>query len=103
MGHKQNIHKFHLRYVAACPANFVPLAENNEILVSSSRRILSFQGHPEMKESISRAFLAGDNGLYGNQSTAEAGSLVRDIHDSHDGPELFKMIMAWACTRDTAV
>ncbi|KAH8647229.1 class I glutamine amidotransferase-like protein [Xylariales sp. PMI_506] len=91
-----NIHKFHVRYVSRRPEGFVPLANNNEVLISASKGILSMQGHPELTESMVRIMLSADDGTYCASSAAGSTSPVKSINESHDGQDIFAAILSWA-------
>jgi GMP synthase-like glutamine amidotransferase len=54
----QRLHKFHKRIVSEAPPRFKALAENQEIFVSESNQIMSFQGHPEMTAKIAQNILS---------------------------------------------
>lgn len=96
----QRMHKYHVRYISRLAAGFIPLAKDNEISISESERILTFQGHPEMTYDISKALSEGDNGTYKpSERKATAGNgdeLLHDISTPHDGGQIWNVIMNWA-------
>lgn len=93
------LHKYHVRYISEIAPGFMPLASHNEIALSSSRRILTSQGHPEMTSDISKLLAEGDDGTYKQPKdtrTMPDGVLVHDISTNHDGSETWIHIMRWA-------
>ncbi|KAJ4417871.1 hypothetical protein N0V82_005928 [Gnomoniopsis sp. IMI 355080] len=97
------MHKYHVRYISRLAPGFASLTESNEISISESDRIMTFQGHPEMTYEISKALSEGDNGTYKPSEKSEAASsrdeLLHDISTPHDGGRVWEVIMDWA-TRD---
>ncbi|KAJ5114117.1 hypothetical protein N7456_002651 [Penicillium angulare] len=97
MSDKCAIHKFHKRRIAAPAPKFLPLAENNEILISESCKILSFQGHPELNDSIGKELLLrGDRTYLQGKSPEEVKALVDSTQVPHDGQVMFANVMEWA-------
>ncbi|OJJ50222.1 hypothetical protein ASPZODRAFT_90182 [Penicilliopsis zonata CBS 506.65] len=87
-----NLHKFHRRRVLSTPPGFIALAER-ETFLSSTGRILTLQGHPEMDESVSKLLLTNDAGFYTRDNKEQ---FVERIEREHDGLDVFKVIMEWA-------
>lgn len=83
---------------------FVPVAERNEIAMSKSGRILTFQGHPEMTAEISRLLSGKDDGTYTKSSKSTPTEAARDgnkifiddVETPHDGESIWGEIMGWA-------
>lgn len=97
----QRLHKFHVRYVKTLAPVFAPLAEHNEIALSHSGNILTFQGHPELTSEISRMLSGrGDTTYRPAPPSAEKaggkGIVVEDAGTPHDGELAWKYIMEWA-------
>lgn len=94
------MHKYHVRYVSKLADGFSLLAKDNEISISASDRILTFQGHPEMTYEISAALSASDNGTYKpsdkTATAAQDSHLLHDISTPHDGGRIWKFIMNWS-------
>ncbi|XEV07506.1 hypothetical protein FSHL1_012793 [Fusarium sambucinum] len=89
------IHKNHEIVVTDIGPDLLPLALNNEVLMSKNGQVLTFQGHPEMDSSLSRLFVASDN-----PAVVGAGleSNLRPIDSPHDGETIFERIIQWAST-----
>lgn len=95
----QRLHKFHVRYVKTIAPVFTPLAELNEISISHSGQIMTFQGHPELTSEISHMLSGRDDGTYKPTKSAEAsdeGIVIEDAGSPHDGELIWKYIMEWA-------
>jgi len=83
--------------VTVPPSNFISLASDNEILLSRTKNILTFQGHPEMTSAVARAILSEDGGAYsGGRTKDELDELYQDIDRVHDGFAIFKTVVSWA-------
>ncbi|CEI70762.1 hypothetical protein FVEN_g756 [Fusarium venenatum] len=89
------IHKNHEIVVTDIGPHLLPLALNNEVLMSKNGQVLTFQGHPEMNSSLSRLFVASDN-----PAVVGAGleSNLRPIDSPHDGETIFERIVQWVST-----
>lgn len=62
-----------------------------------NNRILSFQGHPEMTASFSKALMSHDSsGYLRGKSPEETKQLLEGIEMEHQGPDIFADIMNWA-------
>ncbi|KAK6085042.1 glutamine amidotransferase class-i family protein [Seiridium cupressi] len=77
----QALHKFHKRRVVTPAPEFLPLAYGNEISISQSSKVITFQGHPELTAQISQALVDADDGSY----HAIAVDLSPGIAAAHDG------------------
>ncbi|KAH8895346.1 class I glutamine amidotransferase-like protein [Thozetella sp. PMI_491] len=91
-----DLHKFHKRYVTVPASGFSVLAENNEILVSQTSKVLTFQSHPEFKVEIAEGLIAGDDGSYIAEPPVTQGIVLMDINAPHDGELVWDRIMKWA-------
>ncbi|KAM0320644.1 hypothetical protein ACHAPQ_009868 [Fusarium lateritium] len=89
-----NIHKNHEISVADIGPHLACLAPNNEILLSKDKRVLTFQGHPEMDADLSRLFVATEDVT--SVSRVELGAGLKPIDAPHDGEQIFATIMKWA-------
>lgn len=94
-GGLQDLHKFHKRIVTTPAPGFTPLAANNEIILSTSCQVLTFQSHPEFSESLSRGVMADSKGAYSMGPSSHADVDLKDITDAHDGKEVWDTIMGW--------
>lgn len=91
------MHKFHKRIVRVPPSGFQSLAEDNEIFLSESNRILTFQGHPEMTADIARGILDHRDPLYlADPSPEGIARLQKDLEKMEDGKRAFATVMSWA-------
>lgn len=94
------MHKYHVRYVSELAHDFTPLAAHNDISLSDSGRILTFQGHPELTYEISAAFSTGPDAykpvLKAETTNGDAPPLLYDISTPHDGGRVWAFIMEWA-------
>ncbi|KAK6071531.1 glutamine amidotransferase class-i family protein [Seiridium cupressi] len=88
----QALHKFHKRRVVTPAPEFLPLAYGNEISISQSSKIITFQGHPELTAQISQALVDADDGSY----HATAVDLSPGIAAAHDGDMVWTRIMEWS-------
>lgn len=89
------IHQFHEREVKTPGRGFVALAENNQCLVNEANTVLTFQGHPEMDQSLSRQLLEVSS-RYVGADEKEKDALERRIVGEHDGNEIWDTIVGWA-------
>ncbi|VUC30789.1 unnamed protein product [Clonostachys rosea] len=81
------IHKYHKRVVSEPAPGFKLLGRNNEILLSESGNIITFQGHPELTAEIARNLLDSDDGSYVDNST------VSSTTAPHDGLYIWDRLM----------
>ncbi|CAH0053968.1 unnamed protein product [Clonostachys solani] len=81
------MHKYHKRVVSEAALGFKLLGSNNEILLSESGNIMTFQGHPELTSEISRNLLDSDDGSYVDNST------ISSITTPHDGLYIWGRLM----------
>ena len=97
----QRLHKFHKRQVKSRAEGFVELAPDNEILLSASGRMLSFQSHPEMTPAVSQGLLDGDTqGFYHEEPRPNPRVVMdRDIYGEHDGALAWESIVDWVKSR----
>lgn len=89
----QALHKYHKRRVAEPAPGFQALASNNEIFISESGNILTFQSHPEMTLEIVQELMSADDGTYRSNQTG-SGS-IKAVDSVHDGALVWKYIMQW--------
>jgi hypothetical protein len=76
--------------------HLLPLAHNNEVLMSKDGQVLTLQGHPEMDTSLSWLFVASDNPVV---LGAGLESNLRPIDSPHDGEKIFVRIIEWASNK----
>ncbi|PTD06233.1 Nonribosomal peptide synthetase 1 [Fusarium culmorum] len=87
------IHKNHEILVTDIGPYLLPLALNNEVLMSKDGQVLTFQGHPEMDSVLSRLFVTSDNPVLVG---AGSDSGLKPIDSPHDGEIIFERIVRWA-------
>ncbi|KAL2672253.1 hypothetical protein Neosp_012954 [[Neocosmospora] mangrovei] len=88
--------EFHKRRVGRLPPGSVSLAEGNEILFYEDKNIITFQGHPEMPESVGKGILDADDGAYkGGLSEREVEEMYARFSLPHDGPRMFQKVVDW--------
>lgn len=95
----QRIQKYHVRYVETMAPGTLPLAELNEISISSSGRILTFQGHPELTSEISYILSGRDDGTYAPSKSVDKNRkdiVIEEAGTPHDGQLIWRHIMKWA-------
>ncbi|ORY61663.1 class I glutamine amidotransferase-like protein [Pseudomassariella vexata] len=93
------LHKYHKRVVSTPTPDFIALADNNEIFITKSRKIMSFQGHPELSYQIAKAMMETDDGSYqppANVPKSDTALKIQDISASQDGKKVWVNIMKWA-------
>lgn len=89
------LHELHKKEVVMAPEGFVALAEGNQVLVSGSGRVLSFQGHPEMSGEIA-GLLVGEESCYTEGlGREEVEGLVSRAGEEHDGLEVWRRVLEW--------
>ncbi|CAG9948322.1 unnamed protein product [Clonostachys rosea f. rosea IK726] len=86
------IHKYHKRVVSEPAPGFKLLGSNNEILLSESGNIMTFQGHPELSSEILQNLLDSDDGSYVGNST------ISSITTPHDGLYIWGRLMKFVTT-----
>lgn len=89
----QDVHKHHKRIITNIGPALYPLALNNEILISRDNRILTFQGHPELNEVISRSIVDTDDPSFAVHP--ELKRVLKPISAPHDGHAIFRRIVEW--------
>lgn len=96
----QKMHKYHVCYVSELANNFTALAQSNDIALSDTGRILTFQGHPELSTyQISKALSERADKTYTPTKTSvDTGGhgQLHGISTSHDGKRIWAFIMKWA-------
>ena len=90
------IHQFHEREVRTPGTGFVGLAENNQCFVNEANTILTFQGHPEVDEALSRQLLDVSSRFTG-ANDEEKEALKRRIAGDHDRSKIWHRVVKWAC------
>jgi GMP synthase-like glutamine amidotransferase len=88
------MHEYHRRYIKGPAKGFVRLGEGNQSFVNEKNTILTFQGHPEMTESVAKAMLDDTPGYMGlDESEIEA--IEQRMELPHDGGKIWKRILEW--------
>jgi len=90
-----NIHEFHKREVTVPAPGFKLLAENGQVFVSEGNTILTFQGHPEMSESLAKALLMKKSAYTENLDEGHMQALLRKAEKEHHGLDIWKDIVRW--------
>ncbi|KAF7545333.1 hypothetical protein G7Z17_g9259 [Cylindrodendrum hubeiense] len=90
------LHKFHKRSIATPPTDFIALAEDHEILLSSNNRMISFQGHPEMTNLVAKGIFDADDGAYtGNATEAQVKEMYARFELPHNGVPILQTVIKW--------
>lgn len=85
-----------MREVEAPPQDFIPLAENNEALLSQSNFVLSLQAHPEIDGLFARQILGDDDPTYTKKLTpSEISHVKAHCTDSQDGLTILARVIEW--------
>jgi hypothetical protein len=71
------------------------LAENNEIFISESKNIMTFQGHPEMTYHIAQGLKDTDDGSYRVEADKEGSKPLKGIEAAHNGVKVWRDIVSW--------
>ncbi|KAF4853491.1 Glutamine amidotransferase-like protein chyE [Colletotrichum siamense] len=71
-------------------------SSQNEVLLSHSPPILTFQGHPEMDAALARLFAGFATGGASDRADWIPSEGLKGIDDVHDGEAILKRVMAWA-------
>ncbi|KAF4838904.1 hypothetical protein CGCTS75_v000379 [Colletotrichum tropicale] len=71
-------------------------SSQNEVLLSHSPPILSFQGHPEMDAALARLFAGFATGGASDRADWVPSEGLKGIDDVHDGEAILKRVVAWA-------
>ncbi|EQB57800.1 hypothetical protein CGLO_02037 [Colletotrichum gloeosporioides Cg-14] len=96
-----NIQKNHALVVTHPGPYLTPVASGssssqNEVLLSHSPPILTFQGHPEMDAALARLFAGFATGGASNRADWVPSEGLKGIDDVHDGEAILKRVVAWA-------
>jgi len=89
--------EFHRRAVTKPAEGFVRLAEDNELLRSSSNMILSTQSHPEMKGPLAMSMLRAATPEYNKDLDLE--NIENNMMGPEDGDAVFGCIVEWVAER----
>jgi glucosinolate gamma-glutamyl hydrolase len=89
------LHELHRKEVSKLAAGFLELAENNQICLSENRRILTFQGHPEMSAELARALMESESLYTKGLSKVEKRMLVEGVSAEHDGIAVWRQVLEW--------
>lgn len=98
------LYEFHQRKVNNLQPGFKSLAENNQILLSDSGYILTFQGHPEMTKQLMHDLLMSPRSCEAGyvrremqqDNTIEArAQFLEKVDAEHDGLNIWKKILEW--------
>ncbi|WQF89851.1 Putative glutamine amidotransferase domain containing protein ChyE [Colletotrichum destructivum] len=68
----------------------------NEVLLSHSPPILTFQGHPEMDAALARLFAGFATGGASDRGDWIPSEGLKGIDDVHDGEAILRRVVAWA-------
>ncbi|CAI0648802.1 unnamed protein product [Colletotrichum noveboracense] len=96
-----DIQKNHALVVTHSGPYLTPIASGssssqNEILLSHSPPILTFQGHPEMDAALARLFAGFATGGASDRADWIPSVGLKSIDDVHDGEAILKRVVAWA-------
>lgn len=92
----QRIHQFHKRRVETPVPGFISLAENNQVLLSPSKNILTFQGHPEMNGDLASMIMDHAYTYTGSSDQRGLDTVKRSMQEEHDGVKIFRKVLEWA-------
>ncbi|KAH8897536.1 class I glutamine amidotransferase-like protein [Thozetella sp. PMI_491] len=98
-----HIHEFHQRKVTRIPTGFTVLAADNQILLSNSENVLTFQGHPEMTGTLMKLLLTSSSSQESGYITLPSGEreeasfdkVVSAATKEHDGQKIWEAIFNW--------
>lgn len=68
----------------------------NEVLLSHSPPILTFQGHPEMDAALARQFAGFATGGASDRADWVPSEGLKGIDDIHDGEAILRRVVEWA-------
>ncbi|KAF5499303.1 Glutamine amidotransferase-like protein chyE [Colletotrichum fructicola] len=71
-------------------------SSQNEVLLSHSPPILTFQGHPEMDAALARLFAGFATGGASDRADWIPSEGLKGIDDVYDGEAILKRVVAWA-------
>lgn len=89
--------EFHRRAITKPAEGFVLLAEDNEVLRSSSNMILSTQSHPELKGPLAVSMLRAAAPEYKEDMDVE--NIENHMMEPENGDDVFKGIVEWVAER----
>ncbi|KAI1804426.1 class I glutamine amidotransferase-like protein [Daldinia bambusicola] len=92
------LQQHHRREVAAAPPGFVPLARDNQCLLSPSSTILTFQGHPEKDAETARLRLHDSLRWFGFDARLDEKAWLRlceAVETEHDGAAVWRRVFEW--------
>ncbi|KAH8777070.1 class I glutamine amidotransferase-like protein [Hyaloscypha sp. PMI_1271] len=89
------LHELHRKEIATPAPGFIELAENNQICLSESGRILTFQGHPEMSVELARALIESESVYTKGLSEMEKRKLLDGAEGMHDGVAVWRRVLEW--------
>jgi GMP synthase-like glutamine amidotransferase len=92
-GHAK-IHEFHRREIKVPPEGFDSLAEGNQVFLSETDTVLTFQGHPEMNADLAKSLLASSPAYMGVEE-GQKEALAKNMESIHDGVHIWQRILAW--------
>ncbi|KAF4922588.1 Glutamine amidotransferase-like protein chyE [Colletotrichum viniferum] len=96
-----DIHKYHAVVVTHPGPYLTPIASGscssqNEVFLSHSPPILTFQGHPEMDAALAKLFAGFATGGASDRADWIPSEGLKGIDDVHDGEAILKRVVAWA-------
>lgn len=77
----------------------MPLAEDNEVFLSTSNMILSTQAHPEMGGILARRMLKAANAYAQDRETSELDNIETAMMDPTDGDAVFANVIKWVAEK----
>ncbi|KAI3336637.1 class I glutamine amidotransferase-like protein [Xylariaceae sp. AK1471] len=92
------LQQHHRREVAVAPQGFAPLAHGNQCLLSESKAILTFQGHPEKDSETARLRLHDTARWFGFDALSDekAWAHLQMLMDTpHDGEMVWRRVFQW--------
>jgi GMP synthase-like glutamine amidotransferase len=89
------LHELHRKEISTPAPGFVALAENNQICLNESGRILTFQGHPEMSVELSKRLMESESLYTKGLSEEELETLREGAVGVHDGLAIWRRVLEW--------
>lgn len=89
-----NMHEYHRREITTSARGFRELAVGSQSFVNEANTIMTFQGHPEMTESVAKSMFANVPSYMG-VSEEEKGAIEERMELPHDGMGIWKRILEW--------
>jgi hypothetical protein len=88
--------QLHVREIVTPAPNFTALAEDNEVFVSNSNMILSFQSHPEIMSEFATFVMRNGNSYVGKGMTeSDVEEKIKGLGGEQDGLVVLERVLEW--------